>query len=92
MLRQLGHKSGVLGALASAWPTYSTLLCHRAASTTVTRNACYSELNEDDVAFFRDTLGGRGVVEDETALEAMNRSGEVLLCTISAQAVFLLCI
>jgi D-2-hydroxyglutarate dehydrogenase len=39
----------------------------------VTRNPDYSELNEDDVRYFKDVLGNRGVVEDELALESMNK-------------------
>lgn len=58
--------------MSSSWPSCS-VLCQRAASNTVTRNPAYSELNEDDVQYFKDVLGQRGVVEDELALESMNK-------------------
>jgi hypothetical protein len=43
--------------------------------STVTRDPAYSKHNEDDVEFFQNVLGGRGVVEDAAALEPMNRCG-----------------
>lgn len=41
--------------------------------TSVTRDPAYSKHNEDDVDFFKSVLGGKGVVEDASALESMNR-------------------
>lgn len=72
MLRRLTLQKGWINVLSSSWPSCS-VLCQRAASNTVTRNPAYSELNEDDVQYFKDVLGQRGVVEDELALESMNK-------------------
>lgn len=46
---------------------------HLLLHTSVTRDPAYSKHNEDDVDFFKSVLGGRGVVEDASALEPMNR-------------------
>lgn len=45
----------------------------RRASSLVVRDPSYSEVNEDDVDFFRTIVGERGVVLDATALEAVNK-------------------
>lgn len=41
--------------------------------SSITRDPAYSKHNEDDVEFFTNVLGGRGVVQDAAALEPMNR-------------------
>jgi hypothetical protein len=45
----------------------------RHAHTSVSRDPQYSTHNEDDVQFFSEVLGPRGVVQDAAALEPMNR-------------------
>lgn len=72
MLQRLAIQKGWINVLSSPWPSCN-VLCQRAASNTVTRNPAYSELNQDDVQFFKDVLGARSVVEDELALESMNK-------------------
>jgi hypothetical protein len=72
MLRSLALQKGWINVLGASLPSCS-VLSQRAASNTVTRNPDYSELNEDDVQYFKDVLGNRGVVEDDLALESMNK-------------------
>ncbi|KAL3527155.1 hypothetical protein ACH5RR_011811 [Cinchona calisaya] len=41
-------------------------------ATTVQRNPLFSSINSDDISYFKDILGDRGVVQDELALVAAN--------------------
>eukprot|EP00879_Flechtneria_rotunda_P021087 GHRR01022215.1.p1 GENE.GHRR01022215.1~~GHRR01022215.1.p1 ORF type:complete len:274 (+),score=54.17 GHRR01022215.1:238-1059(+) len=58
----------VISQLSACCQTVTRLI-----TTHVTRDPSYSKVNAEDIHFFKEVLGDRGVVQDETALEAMNR-------------------
>lgn len=71
LLKHLSPAASVNWSLSSAQQQHSALL-----HSSVIRDPAYSKHNEDDVDYFKSVLGDRGVVEDASALEPMNRSGQ----------------
>jgi hypothetical protein len=69
ILKHLNPAVSVSWSLSSAQQQHSALL-----HSSVTRDPAYSKHNEDDVEYFKSVIGGRGVIEDVSALEPMNRS------------------
>lgn len=51
------------------------------ATGSLIRDTSYSQINQDDVDYFSDLLGERAIIQDEAALEPMNRCADV--CTRS---------
>jgi len=62
------------GQLLVRWSRFSSLLQQRRQATSaISRHASFSKVNEDDIDFFKTIVGERGVVQDETALEGLNK-------------------
>lgn len=85
MLSSVSRNAPLLCKLGAQWARaclglHEQLALHqRHATTAVARDPSYSRVSEDDIEFFKSVLGDRGVVEDETALEPMNRCAKACI-------------